>query len=365
MVGAARLRRRACRRPRQRQVARPMRAVVARRSGRSLRRHRMGGGAAVVQRQCRAARHFLFRHQSMVRRQSAAAVVKSDHSLGGICRSVSRRALPRRPPVAVHDQLVHRAYAASRIGARVAASAGRLAGQHAYFWLHNNLDSGAFRGAQAQWDKINVPMLSRRQLVGHGLASARQYRGVHARGDAAQEIAHPSRLARASVLHRGRPARSNPLFRLLAQRHRQRRDGRAAGQARDPQRRRRLRMAPRARMAARAHALDQVLSRSVAAAGRGRGACRQAGSWTSPPRRALAQLCRVEPRLDGLDVGGGIAGDGRRHQAGDGSLARDRRSSRSTPRSPGRSPPCCGCRVRARTWIYSSRCAISIPTARK
>jgi uncharacterized protein len=29
-----------------------------------------------------------------------------------------------------------------------------------HFWLSNNLDSGAFRGAQAQWDKITVPMLS-------------------------------------------------------------------------------------------------------------------------------------------------------------------------------------------------------------
>ena len=99
MVGAARLRRRPRRRPRQRQVARPMRTLVARRSGRSLRRHRMGGGAALVQRQCRAARHLLFRHQSMVRRQSAAAGVKGDHSLGGICRSLSRRAVPRRHPL--------------------------------------------------------------------------------------------------------------------------------------------------------------------------------------------------------------------------------------------------------------------------
>src|SRR5208282_4106004 len=38
-----------------------------------------------------------------------------------------------------------------------------------YFWLHNNLDSGAFRGAQAQWDKINVPMLSVGNWSGMGL----------------------------------------------------------------------------------------------------------------------------------------------------------------------------------------------------
>jgi predicted acyl esterase len=38
-----------------------------------------------------------------------------------------------------------------------------------YFWLHNNLDSGAFRGAQAQWDKITVPMLSVGNWTGMGL----------------------------------------------------------------------------------------------------------------------------------------------------------------------------------------------------
>ncbi len=38
-----------------------------------------------------------------------------------------------------------------------------------YFWLHNSLDSGAFRGSQAQWDKINVPMLSVGNWSGMGL----------------------------------------------------------------------------------------------------------------------------------------------------------------------------------------------------
>jgi predicted acyl esterase len=38
-----------------------------------------------------------------------------------------------------------------------------------HFWLANNLDSGAFRGAQAQWDKITVPMLSVGNWTGFGL----------------------------------------------------------------------------------------------------------------------------------------------------------------------------------------------------
>jgi predicted acyl esterase len=38
-----------------------------------------------------------------------------------------------------------------------------------HFWLHNNLDSGALRGAQAQWDKIDVPMFSVGNWSGMGL----------------------------------------------------------------------------------------------------------------------------------------------------------------------------------------------------
>jgi uncharacterized protein len=38
-----------------------------------------------------------------------------------------------------------------------------------HFWLHNNLDSGAFCGSQAQWDKIDVPMFSVGNWSGMGL----------------------------------------------------------------------------------------------------------------------------------------------------------------------------------------------------
>ena len=37
------------------------------------------------------------------------------------------------------------------------------------FWLSNNLDSGAFHGAQAQWDKITVPFYSAGNWTGFGL----------------------------------------------------------------------------------------------------------------------------------------------------------------------------------------------------
>ena len=38
-----------------------------------------------------------------------------------------------------------------------------------YFWLHNNLDSGAFKGVQAQWERITVPLLSAGNWTGFGL----------------------------------------------------------------------------------------------------------------------------------------------------------------------------------------------------
>ena len=38
-----------------------------------------------------------------------------------------------------------------------------------WHWLHNNLDSGALRGAQAQWDRITVPMFTVGNWTGFGL----------------------------------------------------------------------------------------------------------------------------------------------------------------------------------------------------
>jgi predicted acyl esterase len=46
-------------------------------------------------------------------------------------------------------------------------------GNTLHFWLHNSLDSGAFRGSQAQWDKITMPMYS----VGNWSGMALHLRG--------------------------------------------------------------------------------------------------------------------------------------------------------------------------------------------
>ena len=135
------------------------------------------------------------------------------------------------------------------------------------FWLANNLDSGAFAGAQAQWDKITVPFYSVGNWTGFGL---------HLRGNTEAFMRSPSkhkklRIHTGSHVHpfyREEARRgSDPLPGLLAERYRQRRDGRAADQARHPARRRQVRMAEREGMAARAHAMDQALFRPGAAAG--------------------------------------------------------------------------------------------------
>ena len=169
---------------------------------------------------------------------------------------------------------------------------GRLADQHAVaLAAQQSRQRRAARRAGAVGQDHRADAHGR-QLDRLRAASARQHRGVHARRLEAQEAAHPQRLARASVLHRGGQARSASLLRLLAQGHRQRRDGRAAGEARDPQGQGRDRVAARARMAARAHAMDQVLFRPLEGRRRQGAARRHAGARRSRPRPAPAPIRR-------------------------------------------------------------------------
>ena len=221
-----------------------------------------------------------------------------------------------------------------------------------WHWLHNNLDSGALARRAGAVGQDHGADAHGRQLDRLRAASARQHRGVYARRLQAQEAPHPQRLARASVLHRRGQARSAPLLRLLAQGHRQRRDGRAAGQARDPQGQGRDRMARRARMAARAHAMDQVLFRHLGGGLRPGAARGQPGAGEAGQGQ-FVHLSGVQPRHHGLDLGGVVAGDGRRHQARHGHRAVDAADGPRTPRSPGRSPRRSMCRARARTWTCS------------
>jgi putative CocE/NonD family hydrolase len=58
------------------------------------------------------------------------------------------------------------------------------------YWLSNNLDSGAFAGAQAQWDKIDVPFYSVGNWTGFGL---------HLRGNTEAFMRSPSKHKRMRI----------------------------------------------------------------------------------------------------------------------------------------------------------------------
>jgi predicted acyl esterase len=191
-----------------------------------------------------------------------------------------------------------------------------------HFWLSNNLDSGAFRGAQAQWDKITVPLLT----VGNWSGMALHLRGNTEAFMRAGSKHKKLRIQAGTHVHpfyteEGRQDQLR-FFDYWLKGIDQRRNGRAAGQAGNPQGTRRGRMARRARMAARTHAMDEVLFRPFAVAARRGEQCRRSGLGQSR-RNLIAHLCGDQPRLDGVNVGGVGAGDGRRNQAGHGHIARD------------------------------------------
>ena len=133
-MGAARLRLRARRLARRRLLAGPGRSVLAARDQGFLRLHRMGRGAAVVERQGRAQRHLLLRHQPVARGDAAAAAPRGDVHLGGLRRLVPRHDAPRRHPLHVLGELVRHAgedRAVRRGRARQAQPRARRAGMRA------------------------------------------------------------------------------------------------------------------------------------------------------------------------------------------------------------------------------------------
>ena len=108
-MGAARLCLRARRFPRRRLLARLDRSFLAARDEGLLRLHRMGRRAAVVERQGRAQRHFVLRHQPVARGVAAAAASRRHVHLGGRRRLVSRHDAPRRHSLHVLGKLVRHA----------------------------------------------------------------------------------------------------------------------------------------------------------------------------------------------------------------------------------------------------------------
>ena len=108
-MGAARLRLRARRFARRRLLARLHRSFFAARDQGFLRLHRMGRRAAVVERQGRAQRHFLLRHQPVARGIARTAASCRHVHLGRRRRLVSRHDAPRRHSLHVLGQLVRHA----------------------------------------------------------------------------------------------------------------------------------------------------------------------------------------------------------------------------------------------------------------
>ncbi len=108
-VGAGRLRLRARRFARLRPFARLRGALVAARDQGLLRLHRMGGRAAVVERQGRLERHLLLRHQPVAGREPAAEASRRHLRLGGLRRLLSRAQPQRRHLQHLRAELVRHA----------------------------------------------------------------------------------------------------------------------------------------------------------------------------------------------------------------------------------------------------------------
>ena len=138
----------------------------------------------------------------------------------------------------LHRQLVahaHRAPPARR--ARAATTPTRSTTTCCGTTMRNDLDSRVVAHEQRALGQDHGAALQRRQLGRLLDAPARQHRGLHERRVEAQEAAHPHRHALPSVPFGRRAHRPAALVRSLAEGHRHRDHGRAAGEARDPHRR--------------------------------------------------------------------------------------------------------------------------------
>ena len=108
-MGAARLCLRARRFTRRRLLAWLHRSFLAARNQGFLRLHRMGGRAALVERQGRPQRHLLLRHQPVARRVAAAAASRRHVRVGRLGRLVPRHDASRRHSLDLLGELVRHA----------------------------------------------------------------------------------------------------------------------------------------------------------------------------------------------------------------------------------------------------------------
>jgi uncharacterized protein len=190
-----------------------------------------------------------------------------------------------------------------------------------HFWLHNNLDSGAFRGAQAQWDKITVPMFSVGNWSGMGL---------HLRGntEAFMRAATPHKKLR---IHAG--THVHPFYSEDGRRDQLRffdywLKGIDNGVMSEPPVRLAIRKGrdevewrfehewPLARTQWTKFYFDLSQPAPSAPANAG-------GLVAANPQACIADLSGLEPGVDGFDLGRVVASHGRRHCARHGDRARD------------------------------------------
>ena len=231
-----------------------------------------------------------------------------------------------------------------------------------WFWLHNNLDSGAFRGAQAQWERITVPMLTVGNWTGFGL---------HLRGntEAFMRAASPHKKLR---IHNG--SHVHPFYTEEGKRDQLRffdywLKGIDNGVMDEPPVKLAIRKG-RDEIAWR-HEHEWPLARTQwtkfyfdlsAASGKepriGALVTRQsrdAESACTYPASSLGTMGSTSAASSQV-MGGGIR-PGMGVALETPPLRGGSRSHRAARRA------CCGCRARPRTWTCSSRCATSTPTA--
>ena len=276
-MGAARLRLRARQFTRRRLLAGRHRSFFAARDEGFLRLHRMGRRAALVERQGRAQRHFLLRHEPVARRLAAAAASRRHVRVGGFGRLVPRHDASWRHSLHVlgelvryagQDRAVRRRRArqaqprARRIGVRTGDADGRAAGQEPRRFRRPDSRASARRQISprplAGVGQDHDAFVLRRQLGRPGPASARQFRRLRARGLQAEMAGGARHRALDAFLHRLRPRAAVALLRLFPARQGHELEQAAEGAAATALSGREIRRPRRERMAAQAHQMDQV-----------------------------------------------------------------------------------------------------------
>ena len=248
-MGAARLRLRARRFTRRRMLARLHRSFLAARNQGFLRLHRMGGRAAMVERQSRPQRHFLLRHQPVARRLAAAAASRRHVHLGRRGRLVPRHDASWRHSLDVLGELVRHAGQDRAIRRRRARQAqprarrprvrtgdlvGRRTREKPRRFRRRDCRASAGRrlsqGAFAEMGQGRHAAVLGRQLGRPRPASARQFRRLRARRVQAKMAGGARHRALDAFLHRLRPRTAAALLRPFPARQ-ERRLGQAAESA--------------------------------------------------------------------------------------------------------------------------------------